>query len=49
MGDMILVDAHIDVDGQLSVREGHDIALQARQRVMASLPVLDVQTHLDPV
>lgn len=49
MGDMILVDAHLDVDGQLSVREGHDIALQARQRVMASLPVLDVQTHLDPV
>lgn len=49
MGDMILVDAHLDVDGQLSVREGHEIALQARQRVMASLPVLDVQTHLDPV
>ncbi len=49
MGDMILVDAHLDVDGRLSVREGHDIALQARQRVMASLPVLDVQTHLDPV
>lgn len=49
MGDLILVDAHIEVDGQLSVREGHDIALQARQRVMASLPVLNVQTHLDPV
>ncbi|OGA84414.1 MAG: cobalt transporter [Burkholderiales bacterium RIFCSPHIGHO2_01_FULL_63_240] len=49
MGDMILVDAHLEVDGQLSVREGHEIALQARQRVMASLPVLNVQTHLDPV
>jgi cation diffusion facilitator family transporter len=49
MGDLILVDAHIEVDGQLSVREGHDIALQARQRVMATLPVLNVQTHLDPV
>lgn len=49
MGDLILVDAHLEVDGQLSVREGHEIALQARQRVMAKLPVLNVQTHLDPV
>ena len=49
MGDMILVDAHIEVDGSLSVRQGHEIALQARLRVMASLPVLDVQTHIDPV
>ncbi len=49
MGDLILVDAHLEVDGLLSVREGHEIALQARQRVMAQLPVLNVQTHLDPV
>lgn len=49
MGDLILVDAHLEVDGLLSVREGHEIALQARQRVMAKLPVLNVQTHLDPV
>lgn len=49
MGDLILVDAHLEVDGQLSVREGHEIALQARQQVMAKLPVLNVQTHLDPV
>lgn len=49
MGDMILADAHIEVDGQLSVRQGHDIAVLARQRVMASAPVLDVLTHLDPV
>jgi cation diffusion facilitator family transporter len=49
MGDLILVDAHLEVDGQLSVRAGHEIALNARQRVMAALPVLNVQTHLDPV
>lgn len=49
MGDLILVDAHLEVDGRLSVREGHEIALQARQRVMTTLPVLNVQTHLDPV
>lgn len=49
MGDMIMVDAHLEVDGELSVREGHDIASTARQRVMSQLPVLDVMTHLDPV
>jgi len=49
MGDMIMVDAHLEVDGELSVRQGHDIAACARDRVMKQLPVLDVMTHLDPV
>jgi cation diffusion facilitator family transporter len=49
MGDMIMVDAHLEVDGELSVRQGHDIAASARERVMSKLPVLDVMTHLDPV
>lgn len=49
MGDLILVDVHLEVDGRLSVLEGHEISLNARQRVMSALPVLNVQTHLDPV
>jgi cation diffusion facilitator family transporter len=49
MGDMIMVDAHLEVDGSLSVRDGHDIANAARDRVMRKLPVLDVMTHLDPI
>ncbi len=49
MGDMIVVDAHLEVDGELTVRQGHDIASAARERVMGALPVLDVMTHLDPV
>ena len=49
VGDMIMVDAHLEVDGRLTVREGHDIAALARDRVMQHLPVLDVMTHLDPV
>jgi divalent metal cation (Fe/Co/Zn/Cd) transporter len=49
MGDMIMVDAHLEVDGSLSVREGHDIAASARERVMQQLPVLDVMAHLDPI
>ena len=48
MGDMIVVDAHIEVDGQLSVEVGHDIAVLARSRVMHQHRVLNVMTHVDP-
>ncbi|MEO8153186.1 MAG: cation diffusion facilitator family transporter [Rhizobacter sp.] len=48
MGDMIVVDAHIEVDGTLSVEEGHDIAVVARQRVMQHHRVLNLMTHVDP-
>jgi len=49
MGDMILVDVHIDVDHAATVKQGHDIALAARNQIMQELPVLDVMTHIDPV
>lgn len=50
VGDMVLVDAHIEVDGNLSVRQGHDIGAAARERVLQAMPqVLDVMTHIDPV
>jgi cation diffusion facilitator family transporter len=50
MGDMILVDVHIEVDANISVREGHDIAVAARLAVMTSIPaVLNVMSHVDPV
>lgn len=47
-GDMILVDVHLEIDGDLSVREGHAIADQVHDRVMARHPVLSVLTHVDP-
>ncbi|WP_092487021.1 cation diffusion facilitator family transporter [Candidatus Ichthyocystis hellenicum] len=49
MGSMIVVDVHIEVDGDISVKEGHDIAVEARRRVTEQLPVLNVMTHIDPV
>ena len=49
MGDMILVDVHIEVNGEMTVREGHEIVLAVRSRVMADLTVLDVMVHIDPV
>lgn len=47
-GDMILVDVHLEIDGALSVREGHAIADEVHARVMARHPVLNVLTHVDP-
>jgi cation diffusion facilitator family transporter len=48
MGDMIVVDAHIEVDATISVEAGHDIAVEARRRVMARHRVLNLMTHVDP-
>ncbi len=48
MGDMIVVDAHLEVDATISVEAGHDIAVVARQRVMHRHRVLNLMTHVDP-
>jgi cation diffusion facilitator family transporter len=48
MGDMIVVDAHLEVDATLSVEQGHDIAVEARARVMQRHRVLNLMTHVDP-
>lgn len=48
MGDLIVVDAHLEVDATLSVEEGHDIAVKARGRVMQRHRVLNLMTHVDP-
>lgn len=48
MGDMIIVDAHIEVDATLSVEAGHDIAVAARRSVLQRHRVLNLMTHVDP-
>ncbi|GJI71868.1 cobalt transporter [Klebsiella pneumoniae] len=47
-GDLVLVDVHLEVAGEMSVAEGHQIARHARERVLAQHPVLNVMVHLDP-
>ena len=47
-GDLILVDVHVEVAGNLSVIEGHDIALSARARVLKNHDVLNMMVHIDP-
>jgi cation diffusion facilitator family transporter len=48
MGDMIVVDAHLEVDSTLTVEAGHDIAVAARARVLQRHRVLNLMTHVDP-
>lgn len=48
MGDMIVVDAHIEVDATLTVEAGHNISVVARQRVLQRHRVLSLMTHIDP-
>ncbi|HEX8988650.1 MAG TPA: cation diffusion facilitator family transporter [Rhodocyclaceae bacterium] len=49
MAHQALVDAHIRVDGRISVSEGHRIAESARRRIVsAHSHVLDVLVHVDP-
>src|SRR5450830_496134 len=48
MGDMIIVDAHIEVDASITVAQGHAIAVSAREEVMRIHRVLNLMTHVDP-
>lgn len=48
MGDMIIVDAHVEVDADITVEAGHAIAVDARDRVMQHHRVLDLLAHVDP-
>jgi cation diffusion facilitator family transporter len=48
MGDMIVADAHIVVHADITVEQGHDIAVEARRRVMLRHQVLNLMTHVDP-
>lgn len=48
MGDMIIADAHLEVEASLTVEAGHDIAVDARRRVLERHRVLNLMTHIDP-
>jgi cation diffusion facilitator family transporter len=45
----LLMDLHVTVDGEMSVRAGHDIGHAVKDELMASeLPVIDVVVHVEP-
>ncbi len=48
MGDMIVVDAHLEVLASLTVEQAHDITVNAQKRVVQHHRVLHLMTHIDP-
>ena len=49
MGFDYYVDIHIEVDGHLTVTEGHDIAHKVKETILkSSLRVTDVLIHVEP-
>ena len=49
MGFEYYVDIHIVVDGELTVREGHDIAHRVKERLLNSqFRIQDVLVHVEP-
>lgn len=50
VGMRYLIDLHIEVDGDISVRAGHDIAHALKALLMKEMPeVADVLIHVEPV
>ena len=44
-----LVDIHVEVDPDLTVREGHDVAHDVKEAlVLSELPILDALVHIEP-
>lgn len=48
MGDMIVVDVHLEVEATQTVEAGHEIAVEARRRVVLRHRVLNLMVHIDP-
>lgn len=48
-GLSLLVDIHVEVDGDLTVRRGHEIAHEVKQSLVdADLSILDATVHIEP-
>ena len=48
MGDMLMVDAHIDIDTDITVEAGHVIMPSAQDAVRARRSVPGMIAHADP-
>lgn len=47
-GDYLIVDVHLEIDENLTVKQGHEIAQAAHDNVMRDPQILSVMTHIDP-
>ncbi len=48
MGDLIVAEAHIEVNARQTVEAGHEIAVDVRARVLRRHRVLNLLVHVDP-
>lgn len=49
IANYIYIDLHLEVDGQLSVIQGHDISEQVKHTLIETNPkIIDVMVHLEP-
>ena len=48
-GSTLFIDIHVEVDGSLTVSEGHEIAHRAKDALAGGgLGLVDVQVHIEP-
>ena len=47
-GNRIFVNMHVEIDGDLSLREAHSIGADLRRAILAAYPTADVILHKDP-
>lgn len=47
-GDYLLVDVHLEIKGDLTVNESHEIVVNARNNVLQNKQILSVMAHVDP-
>jgi cation diffusion facilitator family transporter len=49
LANYIYIDLHLEVDGQLTVIQGHDISEQVKETLIKTNPkIIDVMVHLEP-
>jgi len=48
VGQVMMVQMHIDLDGSLSLHDAHEIVVGAEQRIARAIPHADVLIHADP-
>jgi len=49
-GLVYLVDIHVEVEGEISVRDGHALGHDVKDRLLGcELPILDVLVHVEPI
>ncbi|AFL97604.1 cation diffusion facilitator family transporter [Ornithobacterium rhinotracheale] len=49
-GTQYIIDIHLIVDGEITVRQGHDIAHQVKKTLIEKYPkIIEVMTHVEPL